>query len=179
MHGKNEGAAHFVVRLVRTLSALSSAFVNCDDARKLVQKRFQSYDTRCNLAFCLGYYTRDSLTDLASLGWIRNRFAHRRAAVSFSSLEVQDRCLNLKTIRAIEGWNDTNPRNCFIATVAVTSVALTHRAQLEPQRASWGHLWEVDFLCSPIPNTERLSTAAVVAGGRRVTGKSADGAGVS
>jgi DNA-binding MltR family transcriptional regulator len=120
-------------------TAITSAVVDDVKASKIVEKNLQSYSIRSQLGFCLGFFPKDSLADFEVLGRIRNQFAHRRCLKSFTDPEMQEYCSKLRTVRAIEGWTETDPRKCFIAAI---TVALTHRAQMEPQRLSWGNIWE-------------------------------------
>jgi hypothetical protein len=134
------GAA-YVDDVLRT--AIAAAFVDDKDARKRFAK--QSYSARCDLAFCLGYFRKESLADFEAIGEVRNQFAHRRGVKSFGDPGIRERCQNLRTVKAIDGRTYTDPRECFIAAVAVISVALSHRARRAPQRLSWGNVWETAF----------------------------------
>jgi DNA-binding MltR family transcriptional regulator len=122
--------------------AIASAMVNDEDVRSFVENTRLSYFVRCELAFGLGFFRKESLADLHLLGTIRNRFAHRRTIKSFSDPDIQRYCARLEAVKHIQGWTATDPRQVFMTTIALISVYLTHRARSEPERLSWGNLWE-------------------------------------
>ncbi len=120
--------------------AVASAFVDDETARKIVESTM--YSRKCELAFCLGFFGKESLSDLKLLGEIRNKFAHRRSARSFTDADIRKKCDELKMFNHIQGWTETDPRLRFTTAVALVSFTLNHRARGEPQKCPWGQIWE-------------------------------------
>jgi DNA-binding MltR family transcriptional regulator len=61
-----------------------------------------SFSSRIKLAYCLGWIGTEFRSDLDTLRGIRNDFAHERAAISFSTESVRDRCKNLNALALFE-----------------------------------------------------------------------------
>jgi hypothetical protein len=148
LQGESDRAAAIVgtAWLDDLLASLLAAFlVSHSETKRLLgtdngHGPISTLGNRVKLAFCLGLLLQDEMDDLLHIATIRNLFAHKIHRSSFDDTKISDHCLKLKrgplTIPIEE---HSNPRNVFIASVALISFSLSnrreatqHRTQLEP-----------------------------------------------
>ena len=111
--------------LDQCLASLLQAFlVDGKTSKELLQKQLGEYFTRARLAYCLGLIPKSLLTELSTIGNIRNEFAHSDLEARFSDHETKLLCDNLMSHVPSELANQVNkeaitPRLKFISSVAV------------------------------------------------------------
>src|SRR5262245_53742703 len=78
-------------------SLLSKFFVNCETAKTILGDHgFLGEFSRCaHLAYCLGLISKGALTNLKTIGKIRNLFAHSHKPLDFEDAEIKNLCANL------------------------------------------------------------------------------------
>jgi DNA-binding MltR family transcriptional regulator len=92
------------------------------------------YSARSRLSYALGLISSDERDDLAQIGAIRNKFAHRKDDLSFDKPPISDHCANFALIRerftAEPQLADAYPqdqRSLYNLEVALLAYYLTRR----------------------------------------------------
>jgi hypothetical protein len=121
------GAAYLEARLAE----LCAAFFT-DDARKgdgsLKRGPLDSYAKRVTLAHWMGLISDDEHHDLRTIGKIRNRFAHKGHALSFSDSTIEADCAGLRLWKPLSEFLDLDtPRRQFLFTVTTLLMQLDMR----------------------------------------------------
>jgi DNA-binding MltR family transcriptional regulator len=108
-----------------------------------------TFFARNGLCYCLGLYPKALYQDLATIGEIRNRFAHHHLALTFDTPEVSKDCEKLSYALSAssgfgfgQGWHDMfnrDARQRFIISVTVIAHTLLQVARTvkPPPAATW------------------------------------------
>ena len=96
---------------------------------------------RAKICFCLGLITELEFHEKNTIRRIRNEFAHGVHGVSFSTQMIRDLCNNLKANTPDGARFNGSPRQLFINSVVLLSMALwyrpEHAAGMKAKASSW------------------------------------------
>lgn len=122
------GAALIDERLKRLLR---SHFLDVKEADGLLGKNapLGSLDTCIKAAYCLGLITESEFNECDIIRRVRNEFAHEVHGLDFSNDKVRDLCGNLRANMPGGVRAGRKPRELFINSVILTSLALWYRPE--------------------------------------------------
>lgn len=88
-----------------------------------------TFSARAKICFCLGLITELEFQEVNIIRRIRNEFAHGVHGVSFSTQMINDLCSNLRANTPDGARFNGNPRQLFINSVILLSMALWYRPE--------------------------------------------------
>jgi hypothetical protein len=100
-----------------------------------------TFSSRIKASFALGLITELEFREAEIIRRVRNEFAHSVHGVAFSSQRISDLCCNLKANTPDGARFNGNPRQLFINSVILLSLALwyrpEHTAAIKARAQSW------------------------------------------
>lgn len=141
------GAALIDDRLERLLK---SHLLECKQSKEILNggnSPLGSFSARTNMAYCLGLITELEYKEIETIRKVRNEFAHKVHGLSFKDQKVNDLCQNLKANTPDGKRFDGEPRQLFINSVILTSLALWYRPEYAEKYKSEVRKW--DYQLSP------------------------------
>ena len=137
------GAALIDDRLERLLS---SHLIDCKESKELLSggnAPLGTLNARIKMAYCLGLITELEYKECDTIRKIRNEFAHKVHGLAFQDDRVRDLCNNLKANTPDGRRYEGDPRQLFIISVILTSLALWYRPEynesFKTQSRQWKH----------------------------------------
>jgi hypothetical protein len=98
------------------ITLLSSFFVDCETSKGIFDGALGDLTKCAQITRCLGFINGRMLTNLTTIGHIRNLFAHERKPLTFDHDDVRQHCLNLTLPKALQDESHdyvTNPADRF------------------------------------------------------------------
>lgn len=130
------GAALIADRLKRLLS---SHLIDCKESEEILNGNnapLAAFNARIRMAYCLGIITNLEYKECDIIRRVRNEFAHKVHGLTFQDDRVRDLCNNLKANTPDGKRFGGDPRQLFINSVILTSLALWYRPEYsEPYKA--------------------------------------------
>jgi hypothetical protein len=106
-----DGQPDFIYAIVATayiegalITLLHNFFVKCQSRDTILENngRLGDFSSCCQVARCLGFLNSTMLSNLQTIGEIRNAFAHNRNIDSFNHSDIKSRCLLLELPKSIK-----------------------------------------------------------------------------
>jgi hypothetical protein len=130
------GAALIDERLERLLS---SHFLDCKESKDILNggnAPLAAFNARIKTAYCLGLITELEYKECEIIRKVRNEFAHKVHGLTFQDDRVRNLCSNLKANTPDGKRFGGDPRQLFINSVILASLALWYRPEYnEPYKA--------------------------------------------
>jgi hypothetical protein len=130
----DRGAALVGAALIdtRLKAVLRSHFLNSKVVEELIEggsAPLGTFSSRIKLAYALGIITELEFGECEIIRRIRNDFAHGVHGLTFQDQKLSDLCNNLKANTPDGKRFDGNPRQLFISSVVLLSLALWYRPE--------------------------------------------------
>jgi DNA-binding MltR family transcriptional regulator len=148
----DRGAALVGAALIdeRLEQLLHSHFVECKQTGEILNggnAPIGTFSARIKLSFCLGLITELEFKEIEIIRRVRNEFAHKVHGLTFNDQRVHDLCQNLKANTPDQKRFNGDPRQLYINSVILTSLALWYRPEYAaPFKAE---MKEWDYQLSP------------------------------
>ncbi len=137
------GAALLDERLARLIRSHMCEVNDVGDLLDSGSAPLGTLSARIKLAYCLGLITKIEFEECNAIRKIRNAFAHHAHGLRFSSQEVSKLCEGLRASTPDGGRFAGDPRQLFVNSVILTSLALwyrpEHAREHRCQLRSWDH----------------------------------------
>jgi mannitol operon repressor len=130
------GAALVDNRLERLLK---NHFIDCKQSIDILSggsSPLGSFSARANIAYCLGLITEIEYKEIENIRKVRNEFAHKVHGLTFLDQKINAICQNLLANTPDGKRFDSEPRQLYINSVILTSLALWYRPEhADPYKA--------------------------------------------
>lgn len=135
------GASLIETRLERLLCSHLAERKIADDLVTSGNAPLGTLSARAKICFCLGLITELEFQEVNIIRRVRNEFAHGVHGISFSTQMIDDLCNNLKASTPDGARFNGNPRQLFVNSVVLLSMALwyrpEHAADIKAKARSW------------------------------------------
>ena len=136
------GAALIDERLERLLK---DHLIDCKQSKEILgggNSPLGTFSARENLSYCLGLITELEYKEIEVIRKVRNEFAHKVHGLTFKDQKVNDLCQNLKANTPDGKRFEGEPRQLFINSVILTSLALWYRPEYAVKFKAEARKWE-------------------------------------
>jgi hypothetical protein len=104
-----------------------------------------TFSSRINMCYCLGLITELEYEECKTIKKIRNEFGHRVHGITFDDQKIKDLCNNLRANTPDGKRYDGNPRQLFINSVILTSLAFFYRPEYNVKNKCKTIKWEYEL----------------------------------